>query len=180
VGQRFDQAAERIGKAAEGLVAKLDAVEIPTDLLGSETRQLAAAMGNATAAFHRTSTTEGARLEALQRGTGLAAETVKTLTSSVEALSAAVVGLQTSIGQLSDIEASVAPVLEATNRLRVGLDAQAAAVGAMAGRTAEDAKLVAEYRERLLNDLNESRRALGQTQETMTQIVRVIVDKLGG
>lgn len=170
MAQRLGRASEHVEESTAALARRIDAIEVPTDLVSARlapaligldqaARQASAALGTA----GQTAASGGAALRA-----------------AADELAAGLASLNEMLPAAAGLERAVPAIAESADQLRQALDTQAAAIRAIAAASAEDAKAVRAHRDQLLANLAESRAALGRTQATLTEIVNLIVERLGG
>lgn len=155
-------ATQQVGKAATDLARRFDSIEIPADLIAGPARTLR----------ERTDALAGSVERLLE-----AAERLMPVSSKLESSLAEVAeGTQA----IRHIVEAIEPVTAAVTRFEQSLGRQAETLSGLVRQTEAEVGAMREHREAILRDLATSREALGRTQETLTEIVRVIADRLGG
>lgn len=155
----LSSATVQVGTAATDLARRFEGIEIPPDLIAAPARTLR----------KRTETLAGSverLLEVIERLTTVSGKLETSLAEGTQAIDRAV--------------EAVEPVTAAVARFEQSLVRQTETLSSVVRQTEAEAGALREHREAILRDLTASREALGRTQETLTEIVRVIADRLGG
>lgn len=169
MGQRLAKASERVEEGADALAQRLGTIQAPADLV---TAKLAPIMSGFAQTVSQAAGTIDQASKAISGGEGR-------LREATDQLAGAVATIGRALGGLENLQRTLPNAAPAVQAFVAAMEAQAQSIRAIATASAEDARVVRAHRDQLLSDLQQSREALGRTQETLTQIVRVITERLG-
>jgi hypothetical protein len=180
ISQRLARGADRMTAAADRFAERLATIDVPSDMIASRLAPLAVAIGDVTSRLSTTMEAEQRRAAALQNASEGVVSSQVELRAATSNLVASVAMVERLSSGLIALQQSVPAATQAVDQLRAALEAEAETVRRLASASADEARQVRAHRDQLLADLAGSREALGRTQETLTEIVRVITDRLGG
>lgn len=148
-------ATAQVGKAAADLAQRFDAVQIPPDLIAAPARML-------------------------RKRTDALTGSVERLQEASERLASILGGLEASLANAAEQSRAAESLTATIAKFQESMTQQADTISRVVHQTETDATAMRAHRDGILRDLAASREALGRTQETLTEIVRVITDRLGG
>lgn len=151
-----------INAAAADLARRLEDVEIPPDLLAAPARALRK------------------RTETIANGVERLFEATERVTTAAGRLQTVLNSVEGGAQAMGRVATAIEPVATAVERLKDAMTRQVETVSELVRQAGTEAQAMRAHREAILHDLAASREALGRTQETLTEIVRVITDRLGG